>query len=75
MQLDLAAVRGVYEQAFPTTEDWSGPPESCYGSDAPQSKRVPVTCPNGGATADRHGLSRSACQYSRRSADPQVAEM
>ena len=35
-------------------------------------QHVPATCPLGGATADSHGLSRSACQQTRRPADPQV---
>jgi hypothetical protein len=36
---------------------------------------VPATCPNRGATAGSHGLSRSPCQQTCRSANPQVTAL
>jgi hypothetical protein len=36
---------------------------------------VPAACPSGGATADSRGLSRTTCQQTRRSANPQVTAM
>lgn len=38
------------------------------GRDADRNWRpgVPATCPNGGATADSHGLSRATCPQTRR---------
>src|SRR5271157_3492469 len=44
-------------------------------SPARHCRGVPATCPNGGATADSHGLSRTTCQQTRRSANPQVTAM
>jgi hypothetical protein len=36
---------------------------------------MPATCPSRGAKADSHGLSRSARQQTRRSANPQVTAL
>ena len=33
MELDQAIASNPCEQACPTTTDWSGRPESCYGSE------------------------------------------
>jgi hypothetical protein len=41
MQLDLAAVRGVCEQAYPTTEDWSGPPNLAMDQMLPKVSACP----------------------------------
>ena len=56
MELDQATASDPCKQACPITTGWSGRPESCYGSDAPRSKRVPVACPIGRQTSNSRSL-------------------
>ena len=60
MELDQATASDPCKQACPMTTGWSGRPESCYGSDALRSKRVPVACPIGRQTEGTHGRSRQS---------------
>ncbi len=46
----------------------SAPRQGVGGAKSWGAEGVPATCPNGGATADSHGLSRSASRQTRRSA-------
>ena len=57
---------------------WSVRPSALVADRAARDlggKGMPATRPIGGATADSHGLSRSACHCTRRSANPQVIEL
>lgn len=66
MRLDQATVRSPYQQACPTSADWSGQPQSCYGS---QSLWVLAT----GGRAINVQLAKVTSGQSRLLAVPQVS--
>ena len=64
MALGVAIVRMLMDRRWPGET-----------ATRPGGHGVPATCPTGGATADSHGHSRTACQQTRRPANPQLTAM